>query len=207
MNLFTYSTNYKDALKYGFYELQSARDWYREVTLDGGMHADLVKYWIRVLAILASPIAPHFAEHVYSFILQSPTSIQLARWPTPKESVDRTIIEAIAYMRSTVKSIRDAEALLQKMLNKTKPKKDGSIFDPKLPKSLRIYVATSFPEWQDACVRIIKEAYDEQSDSVDDVKIKELLVQKGLIKDKNVMPFIQAFKVISQSHVSGYITK
>ena len=88
MNSFTYSTNYKDALKYGFYELQIARDWYREVTSDIRMHADLVKYWIRVLAILASPIAPHFAEHVYSVILQSPTSIQLARWPTPKEPVE-----------------------------------------------------------------------------------------------------------------------
>ena len=181
MNSFTYNTNYKDGLEYGFYELQNARDWYREVTSDVRMHADLVKYWIRVLAILASPIAPHFTEHIYSVILQSPTSVQLARWPTPKESVDHTIIEAIAYMRLTVKSTRDAKALLQKMLSKTKPKKDGMIFDPKLPKSLRIYVATSFPEWQDACVQIVKEAYDEQSDRVDDVKVKELLVQKRLI--------------------------
>lgn len=201
MNSFTYRTNYKDALKYGFYELQIARDWYREVTSDFRMHVDLVKYWIRVLAILVSPIAPHFSEHVYSVILRSPTSIQLARWPTPKEQVDHTIIEAIAYMRSTVKSTHDAEASLLKMLSK---KKDRSIFDPKLPKSLRIYVATSFPEWQDACVQIIKEAYDEQSDKVDDVKVKELLAQKGLIKDKKIMPFIQAFKVISHSHVSGY---
>jgi len=204
MNPFTCSTNYKDALKYGFYELQSARDWYREVTSDVGMHANLVKYWIRVQAILASPIAPHFAEHVYSVILQSPTSIQLARWPTPKEPVDHTIIEAIAYMRSTVKSARDADVSLKKMLRKANSKKDGRIFDPKLPKSLRIYVATSFPVWQDACVQIIKEAYDEQSDKVNDVKVKDLLAQKGLMKDKKVMPFVQAFKVISCSHVSGY---
>ncbi|TCD60815.1 cytosolic leucyl tRNA synthetase, partial [Steccherinum ochraceum] len=46
------NTNYKDALKYAFYELQSARDWYREVTSDVGMHAALVKYWIRVSALL-----------------------------------------------------------------------------------------------------------------------------------------------------------
>ena len=199
MNSFTYNTNYKDGLEYGFYELQNARDWYREVIK---MHADLVKYWIRVFAIVASLIiAPHFAEHVYSIILQSPTSIQLARWPTPNEPVDRTMIEAITYMRSTVKSTRDS---LQKILSKTKPKKEGRIFDPKLPKSLRIYVATSFPEWQDACVQIIKEAYGEQSDKVDDVKVKQLLAQKRLNKDKNVMPFIQAFKVISRSHVSKY---
>ncbi|KAE9383077.1 Nucleotidylyl transferase [Gymnopus androsaceus JB14] len=38
--------NFKDALKSGFYELQSARDWYREVTSDISMHVDLVRYWI-----------------------------------------------------------------------------------------------------------------------------------------------------------------
>jgi leucyl-tRNA synthetase len=53
-------------------------------------------------------------------------------------------------------------------------------------------------------LQINKESYDEQSDRVDDVKVKELLVQKGVIKDKNVMPFIQTFKVISHSHASGY---
>ena len=101
------------------------------------MHADLVKYWIRVAAILVSPIGPHFAEHMYSTILESPTSIQFALWPTPKEPVDRTIIEALAYCRSTLKSIRDAEASLLKMLS-TKSKKGGrdvEVFDPKLPKS------------------------------------------------------------------------
>jgi leucyl-tRNA synthetase len=64
-------TFYKDAMKYGFYELQSARDWYREVTADIGMHADLVRYWITVAAILASPIAPHFAEHIWRGILST----------------------------------------------------------------------------------------------------------------------------------------
>ena len=105
---------------------------------------------------LHSPIAPHFAEHIYSVILQSPMPLQLALWPTSKDPVDPTTIEAIVYMRSTAKSARDAKATLQKMLRKIKPKKDGKIFDPKVPKSLRIYVATSFPEWQDACVQIIK---------------------------------------------------
>ncbi|TFY79564.1 hypothetical protein EWM64_g4448, partial [Hericium alpestre] len=75
------ATNYKDALKYGFYELQSARDWYREVTAEIGMHADLVKRWIRISALLVTPIAPHFAEHIWTTILNKPTTIQNALWP------------------------------------------------------------------------------------------------------------------------------
>ncbi|KAJ8518730.1 hypothetical protein ONZ45_g4251 [Pleurotus djamor] len=190
------ATNYKDALKYGFYELQTARDWYREVTQDIGMHVDLVMYWIRVAALLACPIAPHFGEHIYSTILKSPESIQKARWPTPAEPVDRSIIESGQYMRGLIKTIRDAEVALVKMMSRMKGKNASSAppFDPKKPKSVRIYVATAFPEWQDTCVAIIKEAYSEETDKVDDAKVKQLLAAQGLIKDKRAMPFIQAFK-------------
>ncbi|KAF9463322.1 leucine-tRNA ligase [Collybia nuda] len=186
------ATNYKDALKFGFYELQSARDWYREVTSDIGMHADLVKYWMQVAALLVTPIAPHFTEHIHSAILKSPASVQLASWPTPSEPVDRSVLEAGNYMRGTIRTIREAEVSLMKLMNKGKGKK--TTFDPKLPKSVRIYVATAFPEWQDTCVQIVKEAYAEEADKVDDAKVKELLIERGLIKDKRAMPFIQAFK-------------
>ncbi|KAG6855427.1 hypothetical protein H0H87_003027 [Tephrocybe sp. NHM501043] len=190
--------NYKDAVKFGFYEFQSARDWYREVTSDVGMHVDLVRSWISAAALIITPIAPHFAEHIHSTILKSPTSIQLALWPTPKKAVDPTALEAGLYMRETIKTIRDAEVSLLKMLQKAKGKKGpggpAAAFDPKLPKSVRIYVATTFPEWQDSCVEAVKEAYDEQTDKVDDAKVKTLLTERGLIKDKRAMPFVQAFK-------------
>lgn len=193
---YLYRTNYKDALKYGFYELQSARDWYREVTGDVGMQHDLTMEWIRVAALLVTPVAPHFAEHMWSTILKNPQSVQLALWPTPSAPVDRNLIEAGQYMRGTIKTIRDAEVALMRMMGKVKGKKDPSeMFDPKKPKAVRIYVATTFPEWQNSCVRTIQEAYTEESDQVDDGKVKDLLVTNGLIKDKRTMPFIQAFKV------------
>ncbi|ESK89942.1 leucine-trna ligase [Moniliophthora roreri MCA 2997] len=191
------SLNFKDALKFGFYELQTARDWYREVTSNIGMHGELVTYWIRIAALLATPIAPHFAEHIWMALLKESQSIQLARWPTPSQPVDPTIIESGQYMRGTIKMIRDAETALLKMLNKSKGKgkKDGEApFDPKKPKAVRIYVATKFPEWQDNCVQIVKESYDAEADKVDDAKVRALLTDKGLIKDKHAMPFIQMFK-------------
>jgi leucyl-tRNA synthetase len=186
-------------LKYGFYELQSARDWYREVTGDVGMHGDLVLSWIRTAALLITPIAPHFAEQIWCDILSEPQSIQHALWPTPSTPVDPTIIEAALYMRGTIKTIRDAETNLLRMLQKAaKGKKvntDSAPFDPKKPKSVRIYVAKEFPEWQNTAVQTVKDSYDEKEDKVDDAKVRQLLVENGLIKDKRVMPFIQAFKV------------
>lgn len=189
------STNYKDALKYGFYELQGIRDWYREVTSDIGMHGDLALRWIRTAALLVTPIAPHFAEHIYSTVLKNPTSVQLALWPKPTNPVDQAIIDAGQYMRETIKTIRDAEISLLKMMSKNKGKKGTAVFDPKSPKAVRIYVATKFPEWQTNCVQFIQQAYDEQTHKVDDEKVRALLVANGLIKDKRAMPFIQAFKV------------
>ena len=194
------STNYKDALKYGFFEMQTARDWYREVTSDVGMNADLIKYWIRVSALLVTPIAPHFAEHIWSSILGEKETVQNALWPTPtststplKEAwtgVDRAILEASQYMRGTLKMMRDSELAMLKKLGK---KKDAP-FDPKKPKSVKIYVATRFPESQDKVVETVPESYDAEKDKVDDVKVRELLQQKGLIKDKKTMPFAQLFK-------------
>jgi leucyl-tRNA synthetase len=168
------------------------------------MHHDLVQYWIRAAALLVMPIAPHFAEHIWTAILKNSQSIQLALWPTASDPVDRTLIEAGQYMRGTIKTIRDAEVSLLKALTKAKGKKPSSdaLYDPKKPKAVRIYVATTFPEWQDTCVQIIKEAYSKEEDKVDDAKVKQLLTERDLIKDKRPMPFIQAFKVCHMSKES-----
>ena len=184
-------------MKFGFYELQSARDWYREVTADIGMHADLVRYWISVAAVLASPIAPHFAEHIWRGILQHPTSIQNARWPTPPQAVDVTTIDAGAYMRTLVKTVRDAELTLLKKLGKAKG--GPPPFDPKKPRAVRVYVATHFPEWQDACVQAVQAAWDPAVARVDDARVRTALMERGLIKDKRAMPFVQLFKVCSRT--------
>ena len=158
------------------------------------MHEDLVPYWTRIAALLVAPIAPHFAEHLYGSVLGLPGSIQNARWPTPDKQVDRTLVEAASYVRGVTKMMRDAEASLLKLLSRSKGK-GPAMFDPKKPKSVRIYVATEFPEWQDTCVDIVKQAYIADENKVDDSKVKNLLVEKGLIKDKRAMPFIQMFKV------------
>ncbi|KAF8133142.1 hypothetical protein K438DRAFT_1947775 [Mycena galopus ATCC 62051] len=176
------ATNYEDALKYGFYELQTSCDWYHEVTSDVGMHADLVMYWIRVAALVVSPIAPHFSEHICSTVLKSPTSIQRALWPTPSAPVDVTVVESGVYTRGT-KTIRDVETTLVMMLSKAKGKgaKDGKpMYDLKKPKSVRLYIAMKFPEGQER--------------QVDDPKVRALLTGRGLIKDKRTMPFVHDFK-------------
>lgn len=184
---------YKEALKYGFYEFQTARDLYREATADVGMHRDLVVSWIRTQALLITPLAPHFAEHVWTGILGEKESVQLAQWPKPSAEVDVVIAEAATYVRNITKTIRDSEIALSK--KKAKGKQVDNAYDERKPKEARIFVAKSFPAWQDTCVKAVKDNFDEKTGVVDDAKVREVLTAQGLLKDKKAMPFIMAFKV------------
>lgn len=87
MNLKTKQTDefyskmlFKEALRFGFFELQSARDKYRELCGAGGMHSDLVFEYIRRQALLMAPICPHVAEHIWT-LLGNKVSILTASWP------------------------------------------------------------------------------------------------------------------------------
>ncbi|RUS29537.1 hypothetical protein BC938DRAFT_480538 [Jimgerdemannia flammicorona] len=188
---------YRDALKFGFYELQTARDWYQQVIAVEGMHRDLVMRFVEVQTILLAPITPHWSEHVWREILKKPDSVTNARFPTPRSEVDQSLLEAAEYIRRTVKSVRDLELATQK--KKGKGKAVANEYDPTKPKSLRVFVATRFPEWQDAGIEVLRENYnavdcfirEQATGTFDDVKIRESLAQKDLLKNKKMMPFVQ----------------
>ncbi|EPQ29440.1 uncharacterized protein PFL1_03195 [Pseudozyma flocculosa PF-1] len=186
---------YKDAMKYGFYELQTARDLYREATSDVGMHAELVSRWIRVQALTITPIAPHFAEHVWRTCLGETGSVQAARWPQPSRDVDASVSSALAYVSGTVKTLRDAEiALGKKKAPKGQPAADAKKYNDRQPKECRVFVAQSFPDWQTRCVELIQANFDAASSKVDDKAVREALAKEGMLKDKKVMNFIVGFK-------------
>lgn len=185
---------YKEAVKHGFYEFQTARDFYREATADVGMHVDLVLVWIRIQALLMMPIAPHFCEHIWQGILGETTSVQNARFPQVTKPVDKHMADAATYIRGLIKSIRDAEGAIIKRKAKGKTA-NLKPYDEKKPKGVKIYVAKSFPKWQDAAVKLSKEHYDEKAGKMDDVKLREALNAQGLLKDKRVMTFVPALKV------------
>ena len=67
---------FREALKCGYYDLQSARDAYR-VRCDGdaGMRADLAARFIEVSTLLVVPFVPHTCEHVWGAILGKEGSV------------------------------------------------------------------------------------------------------------------------------------
>lgn len=80
-------------------------------------------------------------------------------FPQPTAPVDDSILAAAEYVRRTIKSIRDTELSLQKKKKKGKDVK--SDYNPNAPKSIKIFVANKFPEWQEQVLAIAKEHYDE----------------------------------------------
>lgn len=182
---------YKEVTKMGFYELQSSRDLYREATADIGMHADLIAHWIKTQALLIAPIAPHFAEHVWKGILGNESTVHNAAFPTA-QAEDAAMTAAAAYVRGTIKTIRDAEIAVTR--KKVKGAAPQAKYDERKPKEVSIFVADEFPAWQDTCVQAVQKHYDAATGKVDDAKVREEIAAAGLLKDKKAMPFVMAFK-------------
>ncbi|CAG8511883.1 10578_t:CDS:2 [Ambispora gerdemannii] len=183
-------TLYREALKYGCYELQSARDWYREATAKEGMHRDLVLWWIEVQALLLAPIAPHWSEHIWQNLLKKDGLIVNAQFTKETAPPDESLLKAAEYVRKMIKSVRDLENATQRK------KKKGKVeaFNPSKPKHLNLFVATRFPEWQDVTVDVLRQSYNEETNTFDDTKIRTILAEKELLKNKKTMPFVQEFK-------------
>ena len=60
------ATNYRAALKAGYYDLQAARDVYRAACET--MHVDLVFHFIRVQCVLLAPFCPHTTEYLWGLL-------------------------------------------------------------------------------------------------------------------------------------------
>lgn len=87
----------KDALKYGFFELQRARDEYL-VTIDSeGLHCDLLMWWNRVQALALTPVTPHYAEWIWKKIVGESGSMQHALFPEPSAPLDQSTLDAVMY--------------------------------------------------------------------------------------------------------------
>lgn len=179
-------SNYKQALKFGLFDFQIARDFYRESVNSAsiGMHKDLVLKYIEYQALLLAPIAPHFAEYLYKEVLSKEGSVQNAQFPKPSKPVSKSVSESLEYVRHVARAIREAEG---SGLRKKKGKADLETGDSV---KLTILVSNTFPDWQENYIEFVRELFETQKLSDNN------LIKEKVGKDmKRAMPFINQLKI------------
>ncbi|KAK3384276.1 hypothetical protein B0T24DRAFT_78771 [Lasiosphaeria ovina] len=180
------ATNYKSALKFGFYDFTSSRDNYRGATTSAlvGMHQDCVRHYVESQALMICVIAPHWADYIWREVLKKDSTIQLQRFPELSESDQN--LEAISnYVKTASGRILTTNASQHKRLAKGK----GLLFDPTKDKRLNIFVATTWPSWQEKYVELVRNMFDGVTLDVKSVSKK---IEKAEMK--KAMPFIQDLK-------------
>lgn len=196
-----YRAMYKEALKHGLYELLASRDWYRDACSikedknDYNLHGDLLLRFVRIQALVLTPITPHTSEYVWSEVLKEPTSVQNAAFPEISAPVDTVVLESAEYVRETVKHIRDAEISVQR--RKGKGKDQSQAYDPSKPKALTMFIARTYPQWQTDCIEVMKGAFDAAAGKLDRAKLKEGIQSAGLMK--SVPTALSSFDVSSDA--------
>lgn len=153
------------------------------------MSRPLIKRYVELQSLVIATVAPHWAEYMWLEVLQKPQSIQLARWPEVPES-NPSLTAAREYVKGTSSNITSAEAQTAKRMAKGK----AAAFDPRKPKRITIFVATSFPAWQDKYVDLVREAF-EKATLNDDKALNGQVAKIGKGPEmKKAMPFVQTLK-------------
>lgn len=180
------ASNYKAAVKSGLYDFTSARDFYREITKAAGigMHAESLRRYIELQALMVTVVAPHWAEHIWLEVLKKSDTVQNALFPeAPAQKPELTA--AREYVRSTQSNITSGEGAQLKKMAKGKQ----TSYDPKKEKKLSIFAALSYPKWQDDVIEVVRQNFK-------DMKLDVGGVSKSIPKteSKRAMPFVQGLK-------------
>ncbi|CAK9832852.1 Leucine--tRNA ligase, cytoplasmic [Anthophora retusa] len=184
---------YKDVLKTGFFELQAIRDKYLQLSALDGINWMLIMKFIELQIILLAPICPHVTEHVWTLIGKE-GSILNAKWPEVGK-IDEVLIKSSQYLMDAAHSFRILLKSYMTPKKGSKGKSEASVIEK--PTQGTIWVAKTYPPWQNAILIALKELYLKNGNKLPENKIIAAELEKlpELKKHmKRAMPFVQVIK-------------
>jgi len=171
---------FREGLVHCLYELRSARDAYRLRIGPDNMNRSLIERFIEVQALMMVPIAPHWAEQIWT-LLGREGFIVHAPFPEPGE-----IDELLLRQESYITKIRED---FGKKITSTKSRKEVN--------TGLIYVADSYPEWHEATINLVQDLYSKNNGVIDTKKALGMLKSNPIIKKqmKLAVPLVKSIAV------------
>lgn len=169
---------YKQAVKYAFYELQAMKEDYL-IAKGGKANPFVLMRYLEVQLMMMNPIVPHFAqycwdEYVYPIFKASKnysdkaheTKLFKNQWPLPSTPFNKSIADRYNYMKKLKSSIRDG---FDKAKTGGKKAKKGKVEEKKEIEKCYVFVAKEYPEFQKKClVELNKLDFDEENKPIGD---------------------------------------
>ncbi|CAM9809650.1 unnamed protein product, partial [Heterosigma akashiwo] len=123
---------FRDGLQTGWFQLQIARDFYRDYCkkINVPMAKAAVWRFMECQTLMIAALCPHYAENIWTNVLGKTTSVVLGPWPAVEEEVKATS-RTFGFLKDAVKTFRGAKG-------KAKGVTTHGL----------IYVAESYPEWK-----------------------------------------------------------
>lgn len=177
------SMQFREALMFGFFEFQDARDFYREVVgeKESGMHRTLLETFMRFQVLLLSPITPHWCEYIWQKVLGNTSSVLNALWPETIEP-NPMYIDMATYLVTVGHTLRTGG------LHTGRAPVEGT------KRVCKVFVAKKLPEWQSQLVDHLSITYPQLGEAAFAFeKLKDTFAT--LFKtQKKAMAFVNALK-------------
>lgn len=149
---------FREALKFGCYDLQIARDNYRFACGPEGMNRRLILRYLDVSTRILAPICPHTCDHIWVSMLQKEGSVLNAGWPESKPS-DPILHDMFEYLERTIFLLRK---MISKAENPPKAKKGApAAAPPGKVTSMELVVPSEYGGWQAKILNILAACHDE----------------------------------------------
>ncbi|ORC86083.1 putative leucyl-tRNA synthetase [Trypanosoma theileri] len=181
---------FRNVLNLAYHELSNEFSQYKLNCDDLQVHRDLAERYVEVQTLLLAPLAPHFAEYMWSTVLGHTSSVMNANFPVATAPVDYTTLVASRVMTDVVRDIRALAVRSQK--------KHGVVNE------VCVYTATEYSEWQRAALRLLREVYTAAGNTFPADFTKTVMSRKEPWMTKDVLPEVMAFIAFTKMNVERY---